>query len=120
MKQAHDYRKYNVRLTSADWQRGSGRVINHAIYMQPSSVIITYMYELRGLSLLVMHAHRSSMWQYVVTIDYIMSVEFHTVHEVNSQYANLKNYILAAKADDVNSSDLRRWPACEIISVTRQ
>ena len=27
MKQAHDYRKYNVRLTSADWQRGSGRVI---------------------------------------------------------------------------------------------
>ena len=28
MKQAHDYRKYNVRLTSADWQRGSARVIN--------------------------------------------------------------------------------------------
>ena len=28
MKQAHDYRKYNVRLTSADWQRGSDRVIN--------------------------------------------------------------------------------------------
>ena len=28
MKQARDYRKYNVRLTSADWQRGSGRVIN--------------------------------------------------------------------------------------------
>ena len=27
MKQAHDYRKYNVRLTSADWQRGSARVI---------------------------------------------------------------------------------------------
>ena len=27
MKQARDYRKYNVRLTSADWQRGSGRVI---------------------------------------------------------------------------------------------
>ena len=23
MKQARDYRKYNVRLTSADWQRGS-------------------------------------------------------------------------------------------------
>ena len=32
MKQAHDYRKYNVRLTSADWQRGSGRVINTSIY----------------------------------------------------------------------------------------
>ena len=28
MKQARDYRKYNVRLTSADWQRGSGRVIS--------------------------------------------------------------------------------------------
>ena len=28
MKQARDYRKYNVRLTSADWQRGSCRVIN--------------------------------------------------------------------------------------------
>ena len=28
MKQARDYRKYNVHLTSADWQRGSGRVIN--------------------------------------------------------------------------------------------
>ena len=27
MKQARDYRKYNVRLTSADWQRGSCRVI---------------------------------------------------------------------------------------------
>ena len=27
MKQARDYRKYNVRLTSADWQRGSDRVI---------------------------------------------------------------------------------------------
>ena len=27
MKQARDYRKYNVRLTSSDWQRGSGRVI---------------------------------------------------------------------------------------------
>ena len=25
-KQARDYRKYNVRLTSADWQRGSSRV----------------------------------------------------------------------------------------------
>ena len=24
MMQARDYRKYNVRLTSADWQRGSG------------------------------------------------------------------------------------------------
>ena len=29
MKQARDYRKYNIRLTSADWQRGSGRVINN-------------------------------------------------------------------------------------------
>ena len=29
MKQARDYRKYNLRLTSADWQRGSGRVINY-------------------------------------------------------------------------------------------
>ena len=28
MKQARDYRTYNVRLTSADWQRGSGRVIS--------------------------------------------------------------------------------------------
>ena len=27
MKQARDYRTYNVRLTSADWQRESGRVI---------------------------------------------------------------------------------------------
>ena len=26
MKQVRDYRKYNVRLMSADWQRGSGRV----------------------------------------------------------------------------------------------
>ena len=34
MKQARDYRKYNVRLTSADWQRGSGRVINiHNTYV---------------------------------------------------------------------------------------
>ena len=31
MKQARDYRKYNVRLTSADWQRGSCRVITGAI-----------------------------------------------------------------------------------------
>ena len=31
MKQARDYRKYNVRLTSADWQRGSDRVINYVI-----------------------------------------------------------------------------------------
>ena len=28
MKQTRDYRKYNVRLTSADWQRGPDRVIN--------------------------------------------------------------------------------------------
>ena len=28
MKQARDYRKYNVRLASADWQRGSDRVIS--------------------------------------------------------------------------------------------
>ena len=28
MKQARDYRKYNVRLTSADWQRRYGRVIS--------------------------------------------------------------------------------------------
>ena len=27
MEQARDYSKYNVRLTSADWQKGSGRVI---------------------------------------------------------------------------------------------
>ena len=31
MKQARDYRKYNVRLTSADWQRGSDRVISQDI-----------------------------------------------------------------------------------------
>ena len=31
MKQARDYRKYNVRLTRADWQRGSCRVINHTL-----------------------------------------------------------------------------------------
>ena len=31
MKQARDYRKYNVRLMSADWQRGFGRVINFHI-----------------------------------------------------------------------------------------
>ena len=31
MKQARDYRKYNVLLTSADWQRGSGRVISHSM-----------------------------------------------------------------------------------------
>ena len=28
---ARDYRKYNVRLTSADWQRGSDRVIRPQI-----------------------------------------------------------------------------------------
>ena len=28
MKQARDYRKYNIRLTSADWQRGSDRVLS--------------------------------------------------------------------------------------------
>ena len=33
MKQARDYRKYNVRLTSADWQRGSGRVINVVVQL---------------------------------------------------------------------------------------
>ena len=33
MKQAHDYRKYNVRLTSADWQRGSARVIKQNILL---------------------------------------------------------------------------------------
>ena len=32
MKQARDYRKYKVRLTSADWQRGSGRVVNTMIW----------------------------------------------------------------------------------------
>ena len=46
MKQARDYRKYNVRLTSADWQRGSDRVINNhndcfiGKQNRPSSMII--------------------------------------------------------------------------------
>ena len=39
MKQAHDYRKYNVRLTSADWQRGSGRVIKDGIHGRIITVI---------------------------------------------------------------------------------
>ena len=39
MKQARDYRKYNVRLTSADWQRGSGRVISHHIHVQCNTLI---------------------------------------------------------------------------------
>ena len=44
MKQERDYRKYNVRLTSADWQRGSGRVINTTILSQSimhASFVIT-------------------------------------------------------------------------------
>ena len=44
MKQAHDYRKYNIRLTSADWQRGSSRVTsinkNDACHVDISPVII--------------------------------------------------------------------------------
>ena len=37
MKQARDYRKYNVRLTSADWQRGSGRVIKNMMVQKKVS-----------------------------------------------------------------------------------
>ena len=41
MKQARDYRKYNVRLTSADWQRGSDRVINY-IWLKFVSVYLVF------------------------------------------------------------------------------
>ena len=46
MKQARDYRKYNVRLTSADWQRESGRVINY--YLVATTVNDLYTVGLRG------------------------------------------------------------------------
>ena len=49
MKQAHDYRKYNVRLTSADWQRGSCRVINVNIYAENGRLLGTHItHEVNG------------------------------------------------------------------------
>ena len=62
MKQARDYRKYNVRLTSADWQRGSARVITSDVRVQLIvSQINALLLDLQGLEFQLTEKRRTKI-----------------------------------------------------------